>query len=199
MARTEIMLPVRSATLTDDSDGSAIPEIVREVTTDTTDPQLAQFVAKFDDSTLEHLFWQFRLPVNYRATQESGFPKIHVQFYMADDQPEHSRTVYWCGSILALTPRGYVGDPVGDDDEMTSLKMQDGSGWVANNGATLNHDGQDPSSNDRLYEVSIDMHDDADSAAAGDYVIVGLRRDVYGDNAEGDACVVAASLEYTVG
>jgi len=198
MARTEIALSVRSATLTDDSSGSAIAQVVREVTTDATDPQLAQFVGRFDDGTAEHLFWQFRLPGNFRSLQDGGFPALRVQFYMDDDQVDDSKVVRWQTALLAVTPRGSGGSPAGDTDEMTSLDLtNDGGGWVT---ASVTLDHASPATDDRLYEVVLDLSGNMDGAAAGDYVVLGLRRDAddASDTASGDACVLAAALEYTV-
>lgn len=199
MARSEIVLSVRSATLTDDSSGSEIAEIVRVVTTDTSNPKLAQFLAKFDDTTMEYLFWQFRLPGHFRSSQESGFPKLHIQFFMASDQVSDDKTVAFEAAVLAVTPRDASGSPAGDDDEMTSLDMTaDGGGWVIGS-LTLDH--ADPATNDRLYEMSLDLSSNMDGATDGDYMVVALRRaatQVVLDTAIGDACVVAVSLDYTV-
>jgi len=199
VARTEVMLSVRGATLTDDSAGSAIAQVVREVTTDTTDPQLAQFVAKFDDSTDEHLFWQFRIPGNYRSSQESGHPKLHVQFYMDVDQADDEKAVRFQAAVLSVSPRGENGEPVGHSDEMTSLDISnDGEGWVAGT-ALLDH--ANPATKGRLYQISIGLEGYMGNTSGGDYVIIGVGRDAdHGsDTGTGDACVVAVSFEYTVG
>jgi hypothetical protein len=198
MARAEIGLSVRAATLTDDSAGSAIPEIARVMTSDSTAPRLAQFVAKFDDGVEEHLFWQFRLPGNFRAIQENEYPRLHVQFYMDQDQADDEKSVCFEGAILAVTPRGQAGGPSGDADVMTALDITaDGGGWAAGS-AELNH--ADPATGRRLYQITIDLSANVEGAAAGDYVILGLRRDAdnASDTAIGDACVVAVGLEYTV-
>lgn len=200
MARSEIGLSVRSATLTNDTAGSAIAEIVREVTTDATDPQLAQFMARFDDSTDEHLFWQFRLPGNFRPSQESGYPKVHVQFFMDEDQADDEKTVCFEAAMLAVTPRGAGGSPSGDADEMTALNLTGGGGGWVTGSVTLDH--ADPATGDRLYEVSLDLSSSMDGARPGDYVILGVRRDADNaplDTATGDACVVGVCLEYSVG
>ncbi|MBN1344517.1 MAG: hypothetical protein JXQ73_17640 [Phycisphaerae bacterium] len=196
MARTEIMLGVRAAALSDDSSGSAIPEVVREMTTDVTAPRLAQFVAKFDDTTAEYLFWQFRLPGNFRGEQETGLPRAHVLFYMDGGQTGDESTVCFRAGLVAVTPRGTPGSPAGDGDEMTSLALSsDGGGWASVSG-TLDH--ADPADAGRLYGLAIDLAGHLDGASGGDYVILGLGRDVSADDASGDACVVSVSLEYTV-
>ena len=195
MARTEMSLSVRSATLTDDSGGSAIAQIVREVTTDATDPQLAQFVAKFDDGTDEHLFWQFRLPGNFGAVQDSGYPKLHVQFYMADQQATDDKEVGFSARVLAVTPRGAGGSPAGDVDEMTSLDIATDGGGQTTSSTVLNH--ADPATAGRLYSVSLNLSSIMDAAEAGDYVILQLNRATVTPVAVGDACVVAVVLEYT--
>lgn len=190
VARSEIALPIRAATLPDDSVGSAIPELVHVVTSATTDPRLALLVAKFDDDTDEHLFWQVRMPVHYAANQHAGTPRLHVQFYMDEDQVDDSKTVRFEAALLAVTPNA-------DTDEMTALDLtQDGGGWMGTT-TTLNH--ANPADGDHLYEACIDLSEATDSAAAGDLVVVGLRRDTSADTATGDACLVTASLEYTVG
>lgn len=199
MARTEVMLSVRGATLTNDSAGSAIAQVVREVTTDTTDPQLAQFVAKFDDSTDEHLFWQFRLPGNYRSPQDGGYPKAHVQFHMDADQADDEKAVRFQVALLSVGPRGENGEPMGHSDEMTSLDISnDGEGWVTGT-ALLDH--ADPATKGRLYQISMSLAGDMGNTSGGDYVVIGVRRDAdhASDTATGDACVVAVSFEYTVG
>jgi hypothetical protein len=198
MARTEIALSVRSATLTDDSPGSAMAEVVREVTADTGAPRLAQFVARFDDTVREHLFWQVRWPGNFRAVQETGCPRLHIQFYLDQDQADDDHTVCFQAAILAVVPRGPGGSPPGDGDAMAALDMADGSGGWVGGSVTLDH--ADPAPRGRLYEISLDLSGHTDGAAAGDYVVIGLRRDSEGtsDTATGDACMVAAGLEYTV-
>jgi len=200
MATTEIALPVRSATLTDDSAGSAIPEIVREMTTAATDPQLAQFVARFDDTTNEYLFWQFRLPGNYKDCDESTGHYLHVLFYMASDQTDNTKKVGFTASVVKVTPRGGGGSPAGDDDEMTSLDLTNDSADTVTEYITLDH--ANPATNDRLYTIVLDMSDLWNDLTAGDYVIAGLRRQPEAptlDDAVGDACVVAVSFEYPVG
>jgi len=62
-------------------------------------------------------------------------------------------------------------------------------------------DHADPATKGRLYQMSLDLSGNMDGAAAGDYVILGLRRDADNatyDTAVGDAVVVAVALEYTV-
>jgi hypothetical protein len=198
MAHAEIALSVRSAILTDDSDGSRIPEIVRQVTADASDPQLAQFVARFDEAVVEQLFWQFRLPGSYRQVQESGYPRLHVQFFMDEDQTDDEQAVCFQAAVVAIGPRGAGGSPEGDSDAMTSLSLG-GGGW-ASGSVTLDH--ADPATGGRLYQTHCDLGAIMDGSSAGDYIILGLRRDAENvslDTATGDACVVAVSLEYSVG
>ncbi len=198
MAQAEIMLPVRSATLPDDSAGSAMARLVREVTTDGDAPRVVQLVARFDATTTEHLFWQFRLPDNFKAAQAAGRPKLNVQFYLADDQTADNAKVDFEAALGPITPRSAGGG--GDDDDLTALDLTgDGGGWVA---GPLDLGTQATATAGRLYEVGLDMSGNTDGAAAGDYVILGLRRDAddgMDDTMTGDACVVAVSLTYTVG
>lgn len=198
MASAEILLPVRSATLPDASAGSAMARIVREVTTDADAPKVVQFVARFGDATDEHLFWQFRLPGNVRATQAVGHPKVRVQFYLAENQVADNAKVDFEAALLAVTPR--TASAGGDADDMAGLDLTaGGGGWVS---GSLDLGVAATATAGRLYEAALDLSSNMDGAVAGDYVILGLRRDAddaTNDTMTGDACVVAASLAYTVG
>jgi len=198
MATSDILLSVRAATLPDDSSGSEAAEIVREVTHSAADPQLVQMVARFDDAVNEHLFWQFRLPGHTRGVQQAGCPRLHLQFYLDQDQPDDDRAVAFEAAMLAVTARGMGGVPAGDAGDVGGLSLTgDGGGWV---GGTAPIDHADPASRGRLYAIGLDLSSHTDGAVAGDYVVIGLRRraDSPADTALGDVCLVGASLEYTV-
>jgi len=174
-----ILLPVEGAALGDGTVGSAAPALSLVTTSDADDPQCRTFCLRFDASTDEHCFWQFRLPADY-----SSGGRLKVQFYNVSAQLNDIKTAQFEGCLQAVTP--------GDATIMTALDLTtDGGGWVGTlktltSGTTAG----------RLYESSIDMASNLDGMVAGDFIQFGLRRDVSDDDATGDMAVIAVTFEY---
>ena len=170
---------VAGVALADGTAGSAAPALSLLTTSDAADPQCRTFCLRFDDSTDEHVFWQFRLPTDY----VSG-GRLIVQFYNVDTQTDDDNTAYFDAILQAVTP--------GDATDMTALDLpNDGGGW-AGTLKTLDAGSNGP----RLYESSIDMTSNLDGMAAGDFIQFGLRRDVSEDDGEGDMAVITITFEY---
>jgi len=188
-ARTgTIHLPVAAAIIGDETAGSAGAGLSIYTTTDVTDPQVRHFVLAFDPTTDEHAFWQFRMPSDYAAGGT-----LALIFYMGADQADNTKKVDFEVAVQAITPNS-------DTTGMSALDITtDGGSWVAGT-TTLNY--ANPATAGRLLSVSIDLSSNMDSASAGDFMILGLRRDAddgTNDTAAGDAIVVAVSFEYVRG
>lgn len=126
----------------------------------------------FDASTEEQVCWAFRMPADY-----SSAPVIKVQYKM---------TSATTGGVAFEARLAAVSD--GDAQDV------DAKGFAAANVGTATV----PGTAGHLDEVSITMTN-ADSLAAGDFVITYLNRDPAhaSDTATGDCEVIAVALTYT--
>jgi hypothetical protein len=126
----------------------------------------------FDTSTEEWCTWQFRMPADYASA-----PVATVQYKMASAT---SGGVAWDVRVAAVTD----GDSVDVDAK--------GFGSANVGTATV------PGTAGYLDEVSIALTN-ADSAGAGDFVVIRLARAVAdgADTATGDAECVSLTLNYT--
>ena len=182
MATAELLLPIQGATLTDDSAGSKMAQIERAKTSDSTDPQVFWFQANFDDTTEEHLLWQFRVPSHFRDPQPSGLPKLHVQLKMASGT---AGKVNFAAALRSRTPTG--GERL--DNVASFATFNDAAGTDV------------PDTAGELFEIEIDLSGEGDGLAAGDLCLLCLKRDAddaADDTASGDAHVVAVSFRYGV-
>jgi hypothetical protein len=134
-------------------------------------PNTAYIYITFDAATNQHLFWVFRMPTDFA----SG-PVLKVQWNISST----TGNVVWEGRIAANTP----GDATTPGAEALAAAN---SVTTAVNGTTF-----------RLTESSITLTN-ADSVAAGDYVILMLKRDAANasDTAAASAILNAVTLEYT--
>jgi hypothetical protein len=118
-------------------------------------------------------YWCFRMPLDYASA-----PVLKVQYKMTSAT---SGGVAFTANIAAVTP--------GDATDV------DAKALASDNTAT---DATVPGTAGFLKEISITLTN-ADSLAAGDFVIVRLAREVANatDTATGDCEVPAVTLEYT--
>lgn len=175
MATGTVHLPIDGAAIADGSSNNKFPAIVYVISSDVTDPQVRIPTAQFDDTDDEHMAWSFRLPADY-----SSGGTLKLQFYM---DSATSGNVVWSVSIQAVSP--------GDSIDMTSLDTDgEGGGWSIDTEAVPGTAG---------YPDEASISPGMDSAAAGDYMVIHLKRDAdhASDTATGDAILVAATLEYT--
>jgi hypothetical protein len=167
-------LAVQDAYLPDDSAGNAAAQIQIK-TSSGSNPKPRWHEALFDDTTDEMLYWAFFMPDNYDSS-----PDLKVAFKMASAT---SGSVVWQAALMAVTP----GDAA--DMDADSFAGFNGSGQIAVPG-TAGH----------TKEVSISLSTN-DSVAAGDFVILVLRRDADStsatDDATGDAELLGCKLEWT--
>jgi hypothetical protein len=126
----------------------------------------------FDAAQLEQVSWQFVMPPNYTSA-----PVLKVQYKMTSAT---SGDVAIVGRIAAVTP----GDAT-DVDAKAYASANTTTQTVAGTAGFMK-------------EISLTMTN-ADSLAAGDFVIVYFARDgaAGGDTATGDMEVLAVSLSYT--
>jgi hypothetical protein len=157
--------------LPDGSASNAAPAMQRAKSSATA-PGIYFLQLAFDASTEEWCCWQFRMPADYASA-----PAAKVQYKMASAT---TGGVAWDVRLSATTP----GDPQ-DVDAQDFAAANVGTDTVP---ATAGH----------LDEVSITLTN-ADSVAAGDFVVVRLARAVANgsDTATGDAEVVALAITYT--
>lgn len=172
MANAIISLSPSAATFPDGSASNLAPQLAR-VKSSAGAPTPYFFQLNFDAGQLEQVMWQFIMPPNYVST-----PLVKVQYKMLSAT---SGNVVWNARIAAVTP--------GDATDV------DAKAFAASNTTT----DAVPGTAGHMKEASITMTN-ADSLAAGDFVIVYLARDGASgsDTAAGDAEVVAVSLYYTV-
>ena len=168
MATGSILLPIGSATLPDGSSGNAAPAIQR-VQSSAASPKAHFLQAAFDATTAEMLMWSFRMPQDYA----SG-PVLKVQYKMASATS---------GTFIIASRIAAVSDGDATDVDAKALGTVNTS-----SAATV------PGTAGHLDEISLALAN-ADSLAAGDFVILYLARDI-ADTAAGDAEVVSVSLEY---
>lgn len=128
----------------------------------------------FDASTKESALWQFRVPADYA----SG-PTMKLSFAMASAT---SNKVVLDTEVYAITP----GDSQDVDSASFDSSNQDGAGVTV------------PGTAGFVGEITFSLTN-ADSMAAGDFIIIRVNRLVAdgNDTATGDLELLAASLEYT--
>lgn len=172
MATGSILLPIEAATLPDGSAGNAAAQIQRHKSSAAA-PSPHWMEALFDEGTDEMLMWSFRMPQNY-----SSGPIAKIQYKMASAVS---------GAVVFEVRLMAVSDGDAQDIDADSFA-------TTNTSATTTV----PATAGYLDEISVTLTN-ADSIAAGDFVIVYLRRDSdnAADNAAGDVEVIAFSLEYT--
>lgn len=173
MATGTVLLGVGSAVIPDNSASNAAPAMQRTKSSAAApSPHFLQLA--FDATTDEMVYWAFRMPQDY-----SSSPVMKVQYKMASATTGNVR---FEGRLAAVTS--------GDAQDVDAKALA----------TTNSNGGAVPATAGFLSEVSITLTN-ADSLAAGDYVIAYLRRDADGttgtDDATGDCEVVAVALEYT--
>ncbi len=170
-----VLLPIEGWLLADGSSNNAAPALNILTSTDASNPKARHWSMAFDDTVDEHMSVQFRLPVDYSSGGTFKF-----QFVMVSATANEVR---WGIAVQAVTP--------GDGDLFVSLDpVGEGGGWTM-------VDETVPGTADTLDEVTITPA--MDSAAAGDFILVELRREAShaNDDATGDAVPVAMAFEYT--
>ncbi len=171
MATGSIILTPGAATFPDGSASNAAPAMQRTKSSASA-PGVYFLQLAFDASTEEWCTWQFRMPADYASA-----PVAKVQYKMTSAT---SGGVAWDVRISATS-----------DGDAQDVDAQDfGS---ANTGtATV------PGTAGHLDEVSVTLTN-ADSVAAGDFVVVRVARAVAdaADTASGDAELVGVTVEYT--
>lgn len=171
MATGSILLTPGAAILPDGTADNAAPAVQR-VKSSASAPKPYFLQLAFDASTVEQAMWAFRMPADYASS-----PVVKVQYKMASAT---SGDVIFDCRLAAVT-----------DGDSTDV---DAKAFANANTATVTV----PGTAGHLDEASVTMTN-ADSVAAGDYVIVYVSRDADagGDNATGDCEVVAVALTYT--
>jgi len=183
MATATLILPIAAATPADGTTGNEFPAISIVTSSDADNPKARMFVAAFDDTTAETLSWSFRMPANYAS---GGTFK--GQFYMAGANTG-TKYVAFAYCVQAVTP--------GDSTAMTALDPagSTGGGWYLPASVTV--------SNTAGYLTALNSNSpNADSAVAGDSVIVMLQRVPTSTNPVDDAvgdCMLVGDIhfEYT--
>ncbi|TYB50229.1 hypothetical protein FXF51_56735 [Nonomuraea sp. PA05] len=173
MATGTIILPIGAADLPDGSASNAAPDI-RKVKSSASAPSPYFKHALFDAATKEQLMWSFRMPEDYAST-----PVLKVQFKMASAV---TGNVVIEGRLAATTP--------GDATD------QDAKAFAAAN--TSSATAVPATTAGKIGEISLALAN-ADSLAAGDFVVVYFARDAANasDSAAGDMEVVSVALTYT--
>lgn len=172
MTTGSILLTPGAAILPDGSATNAAPAIQRVKSTATAPaPYFLQLA--FDASTEEWASWSFRMPADY-----SSSPVLKIQYKMTSAT---SGNIVWVGQLAAIT------DGDSTDGDAKAFAAVNSSGAVAV-----------PGTAGFVKEVSITMTN-ADSVAAGDFVVVRIARDAddANDTATGDAEFIGAALTYT--
>ena len=172
MATGSILLPIAAAVQPDGSASNAAPAIQR-VKSSASAPSPYFFQAAFDASTEEQCMWSFRMPADYASD-----PVLKVQYKMA---AATSGNVIIEGRIAAVSD--------GDSQDVDAKAF----GTANTSSATAV-----PGTAGHIDEISLTMTN-ADSVAAGDFVILYLNRDAANgsDTATGDMEVVGVALTYT--
>lgn len=170
MATGNVILPPGAAVLPDGSTSNAAPAMQRTKSSATA-PGVYFLQLAFDATAEEWATWEFRMPDDYA----SG-PVLRVQFKMTSAT---SGAVVWDGRVAATTP--------------TDATDVDARGFSSANTVTQTV----ASTAGYLVDASITLSN-ADSVAAGDFVVIRLARAAAdaGDTATGDAEFVMASLSY---
>ncbi len=171
MATGSVLLSPGSATLYDGTTSNATPGMVRVKGTATA-PAPYYLGLAFDASTREQVAWSFRMPIDYAST-----PAAKIQFYAAATS---GAVVFEC-RLAAITP---------GDSQIVADKVFASAN--TSSAATV------PGTAGYLAEVSLPLSN-ADSLAAGDWMVLYLARDAAhaSDTATGDVTVIGVSLEYT--
>lgn len=175
MATATLNLPIGSADPPDGSTGNAAPGIVRIQGTES-NPKKHFLVAKFDPTTDEHLWWNFRMPANY-----SSAPLVKL-LWMANSAS--SNTVAWGARLGAVTPA----------DADTPVEHASAAATVASTAGNATEAR-------RLVETTITLAN-LDSIAAGDLAFLLVYRDAddtaaAGDTLAVDAELISVALDYT--
>ena len=128
----------------------------------------------FDATTEEQCMWSFRMPADYAS---APVLKVHVQDGVGDRE------------------RGRDRGPAGRGQSDADAQDVDAKAFAA---ANTSGTSTVPGTAGHMNEISLTLTN-ADSVAAGDFVVVYLARDVAaaGDTATGDMEVIAVSLEFT--
>lgn len=171
MATGSIILPPGAANLPDGSASNLAPALQR-VKSSATAPGIYALQLAFDASSEEWATWSFRMPADYASA-----PVMKVQWKATSAT---TGGVVWDARISATSS----GDSVDVD-------AQD---FDSANTAT----GTAPATAGYLLETSITLTN-ADSVAAGDFVVVRLARAAAdgSDTATGDAELMMAAITYT--
>lgn len=178
MATGYIQLPIGGAILPDGSTNNAAPALQRSKSSDTssstnTPPYFLQVA--FDASADESMMWAFNMPGDYASA-----PVLNVLYKMTSAT---SGSVRFEGRLAAITD----GDSTDADAKAFATTNSAGDSVPATTAG-------------KIGGFSITLTN-ADSVAAGDFVVVQLRRDADGttgtDDATGDCEVVGVSLSYT--
>ncbi len=171
MATGSITLTPGAAVLPDGAASNAAPAVQR-VKSSATAPGIYFIQLAFDATTEEWCTWSFRMPADY-----SSSPVAKVQYKMASAT---TGGVTWDVRVSATS-----------DGDSQDVDAQDFAS--ANTGsATV------PGTAGYIDEISVTLTN-ADSVAAGDFVVIRLARAVAdgGDTATGDAEFVGMALTYT--
>lgn len=173
MATGSIILTPGSATMPDGTASNAAPGQSR-VKSSASAPSPYFLHLLFDASTEEQCYWQFRMPADFASFPASA---AKVQYKMASAT---TGGVAWEVRIAAVS-----------DGDATDV---DAKAFAAANVGTATV----PGTAGHIDEVSVTLTN-ADSAAAGDFVIVYLNRDPAhaSDTASGDAELLVLTLTYT--
>lgn len=171
MATGSILLSPGAAILPDGSASNAAPAVQR-VKSSASAPSPYFLQLAFDATTEEQVCWSFRMPADYASA-----PVVKVQYKMASATS---------GGVAFEARVAAVSD--GDAQDVDAKAFAEANVGTATVPGTAGH----------IDEVSITMTN-ADSVAAGDFVVVYLNRDPAhaSDTATGDCEVVAAALTYT--
>lgn len=174
MATGSILLNPSSAILPDGSASNAAPAMQR-VKSSASAPSIHFTQLAFDAATDEMCYWQFRMPADYASA-----PVFKCQYKMASAT---SGTVVIEARVAAVS-----------DGDSTDIDAKALATTNASAATTV------PGTAGFLDEISVTLTN-ADSVAAGDFVVVSLRRDADStnatDNATGDMEVIACAVTYT--
>lgn len=172
MATGSVLLPMGAAVVPDGSASNAAPAIQR-VKSSATAPAPYFLQAAFDASTKEQCMWSFRMPADYASA-----PVLRVEYKMTSAT---SGNVIIEGRLAAVTP----GDSADVDAKAFATTNTSSASAV-------------PATAGFLAEITLSLTN-ADSLAAGDFVVLYLSRDAANasDTATGDMEVAAVSLLYT--
>lgn len=172
MATGTIILSIGAADLPDGSSSNAAPAL-QKVKSSATAPSPYFKQAAFDATTREQMTWSFLMPVDYGSA-----PVLKVQYKMASAT---SGNVVIEGRLAAVSD--------GDSTDVDAKAF----GSANTSSATAV-----PGTAGYMDEISLTLTN-ADSVAAGDFVVAYLARDAANasDTATGDMEVVSVALTYT--